>query len=104
MVGGRNSSLATGAKVLLTTLRKLYLQRGAGRKESALYRGFDHRDRRLVPEVLGLIASAGLAVKGRAGDATIWLPVRAETARVRRILAAPTTCDDPLVAECSAVD
>lgn len=99
-----SSSLATGAKVLLTILRKLYLQRGAGRKESALYRGLDHRDRRLVPEVLGLVASAGLAIKSRAGDAAVWLPVRAETARVRKILAAPTTCGDALVAECSAVD
>ncbi len=99
-----SSSLATGAKVLLTILRKLYLQRGGGRKESALYRGLDHRDRRLVPEVLGLVASAGLAAKGRAGDATIWMPIRAETARVRKILVAPTTCGDVLVADCSAVD
>lgn len=97
------SSLATGTKVLLTVLRKLYIQRGAGRRETALFRGLDHRDRRLVPEVLSLISAAGLAVRTRAGETTIWLPVRAETARVRRVLAAPNASDDPLIAESAAL-
>ena len=40
--------LSTGAKVLLTVLKKLYLQPGAGRKHSALFRGLDHRARALA--------------------------------------------------------
>ncbi len=98
-----SSSLATGTKVLLTVLRKLYLQKGAGRRESALFRGLDHRDRRLVSEVLGLIFSAGLAIRARAGETTIWLPVRAQTARVRKLLASPNLSTDPLVAESAAL-
>jgi hypothetical protein len=97
------SSLATGTKVLLTVLRKLYLQRGAGRREAALFRGLDHRDRRLVPEVLGLISASGLAVRARTGETTIWQPVRAQTARVRRLLAAPNLSTDALVAASAAL-
>ena len=41
-----------GVRVCLTVLKKLYEQRGAGRKENALHRGLDGHARRLVPDVL----------------------------------------------------
>jgi hypothetical protein len=94
-----DSSLAPGVKVLLTVLRKLHMQRGSGRRESALFRGMDERLRRLVPEVLRLIAQENLAVKSRVGGHSIWHPVRRQSSRVRRIVAGPTASKDIVVAK-----
>jgi hypothetical protein len=97
------STLNTGTKVLLTILKKVYFQRGSGRKESALYRGLDHRARRLVPEVISLLGTEGLIAKSRCPEGTVWLPVRSESLRVQRILAAPNTSTDPLISRSAAV-
>ena len=59
--------LPTGARVLLTILKKLYLQPGAGRKESALFRGLDHRSRILVPEILQLLVREKLTFRSTVG-------------------------------------
>jgi hypothetical protein len=92
-----DSSLPLGTKVLLTVLKKLYFQRGAARRESALFRGLDHRARRLVPEVLGLLANEGLAVKLKSRDGYVWQPARANATRVQRILVAPNATSDSLL-------
>jgi hypothetical protein len=42
-----NSSLTKGEKLVLTVLRKLFVQSLSGRAESALYRGLDLNDRQL---------------------------------------------------------
>lgn len=87
-----------GLKILLTVLRKLFLQPGSGRQESAFYRGaLDSRAERIVPEVLDLIARYNIAEKSRYRGLDLWRPVRSETFRVRQILAAPMTSGDPLV-------
>ena len=89
--------LSTGVKVMLTLLKKLYLQPGAGRKESALFRGLDHRSRVLVPEVLQLLTREGLTVRSTVGEEPVWLPVRNEGVRVRRLVSSPMESNDRLV-------
>jgi hypothetical protein len=96
--------LPLGTRVVLTLLKKLYQRRGAGRKENALFRGLDHRARRLVPGALGLIQHEGLAAPCRRGDDTIWLPDRGSMRRVGRIIAAPTSPDDPLLQAAADLD
>ncbi|QWG14286.1 hypothetical protein KMZ29_06270 [Bradyrhizobium sediminis] len=87
-----------GLKILLTVLRKLFLQPGSGRQEAAFYRGaLDSRAERIVPEVLNLIARFSIAEKSRYRGLDLWRPNRTETFRVRQILAAPMTSPDPLV-------
>ena len=100
-IGGMD--LPLGAKVLLTVLKKVYLQSGSGRKENALHRGLDHHGRRLVPPVLRLLQTEGLISPYRRGglDMTIWVPDRTRTARARRIITSPRTCDDPLLKKAS---
>jgi hypothetical protein len=68
--------LPLGARVLLTVLKKIYLQSGSGRKENALHRGLDHHARRLVAPVLRLLQTEGLISKYRRGglDMSIWVP------------------------------
>lgn len=91
--------LPLGARVLLTVLKKVYLQSGSGRKENALHRGLDHHGRRLVNPVLRLLqAEALVSPYRRAGlDMTIWTPDRAKMTRVAKIITSPNTCGDPLL-------
>jgi hypothetical protein len=91
--------LPLGMRVLLTILRKIYLQSGSGRKENALNRGLDHHGRRLVNPILRLLQGEGIVSPYRRGglSMTIWIPDRTNYARVARIITAPRTCNDPLI-------
>jgi len=97
-------SLPLNVRVLLTVLRKLYLQPGRGRKEGAFFRGLDYRARSLVPEVLQLIRREQLASRSSVGEEAVWLPVRSEGQRIQRLLAAPTASNDPLIASLGTID
>lgn len=83
-------------KVLLTLLKKVYMQAGSGRKENALLRG-------LPPELRGLVSSAidhlrtnHLLVEARHAGKAIYIPVRGQRNRVRAVLESPATTQDPV--------
>ncbi|MFI6644420.1 NACHT domain-containing protein [Streptomyces sp. NPDC050504] len=84
-------------KVLLTILKKIYAQRGTGRKESALYRGLDSKHRELVPDAIQRLTGEGLVTIARSSNTRIYLPVRGMASRVRRILQAPQSSDDSIL-------
>ena len=96
----QKSELPLDIRVAISILKKLYLQAGSGRQESALYRGLDHHGRQAVPKVLTTLVRHELAHKSTlttsSGD-TIWRPTASETARARRIISAPSTCADPII-------
>ncbi|WP_299647491.1 hypothetical protein [uncultured Jannaschia sp.] len=46
-----DTELPLGLRVLIVSLRKIYLQSGSGRLESALLRGLDHRSRMIAPKL-----------------------------------------------------
>lgn len=94
-----SSALSLGEKIVLTILRKLFVQSLSGRAESALFRGLDLNDRQLIPEAIRLLQQQGLVVLYNRGDGNVWIPIRKEINRVRRILAAPNACDDPAMSE-----
>jgi hypothetical protein len=95
--------LPLGGRVLLTVLRKVFMQSGRGRKENALHRGLDHQARRLVSPILRLLQAEKLiSPYRRAGlDMTIWVPDRGKMARVAKIVTSPHTCNDPLLSKAS---
>jgi hypothetical protein len=97
------TDLPAGARVLLTVLKKLYAQSGAGRKENALQRGLDHHSRRLVGAVLHLLQSEGLIAPYKRGgmDMTIWIPDRSKMRRVQKLLTSPRNCADVLIEKAS---
>lgn len=92
-----------GSRVLLTILKKLYLQTGKGRKESALWRGLDHVARTKVQDTLDILRSEGLAESTRLGSQRIWLPTRSGRARALKILAEPTSSNDMSILRASKV-
>ncbi len=95
--------MSTGEKVLLITLRKLFIQSLSGRSESALFRGLDINERRYVPDVLKLLSRHGLAREYSRGDGVVWLPIRKALSRVKKIIAAPSECGESVVAESRAL-
>ncbi len=95
--------LPVGLRVMLTILRKLYVQPGSGRKESALFRGLDQHAKLLVPAALELLRREKLAIRSGAGFDIVWLPVRSDGVRVRRILSSPTTEKDPILLEAATI-
>jgi hypothetical protein len=97
--------LPSGEKVLLTILRKLYLQKGRGRRENGLSRGLDLSDRHLVPKVLKTLRKEGFVAEARYSDQSVWLPIRSADKRERahRILASPHQSTDALLIACSKI-
>lgn len=99
----RSAQISTGEKVLLITLRKLFIQSLSGRSEGALYRGLDINERRYVPDVMKLLARHGLAREYSRGDGVVWLPTRKALARVKKVIAAPNECGEDVVTEARAL-
>jgi hypothetical protein len=76
-------------RVALTILKKIYSQRGSGRKESGLSRGLDQQSRALVPKVLSALVSNGWLIRSPGRGEAIYLPVKG------RRSAALTALDKP---------
>ncbi|MEU9711965.1 NACHT domain-containing protein [Streptomyces sp. NPDC047967] len=77
------------AKVALTIIKKIYNQRGSGRKDSALTRGLDQASRKLVPGVLSSLQSDGWVHRNTAGRNTLYLPVKGRRPAALRALEKP---------------
>ncbi|MGW3772827.1 NACHT domain-containing protein [Actinomadura verrucosospora] len=95
------SSLPVGVRVILTILRKLYLQRGNGRLEGALSRGMSPEERTLVQAALTLLFRERMATPTRIKTRTIWLPNRANQGRALRFIEAPRGSGDSLYSAAS---
>jgi NACHT domain len=83
-------------RVMLTILKKIYAQAGSGRQESALGRGLDPANKVYVSGAVGTLLSEGLIGVTRQGNVKVYVPVKGAGGRVRRILEAPTTTQDPI--------
>lgn len=84
-------------KVMLSILKKVYIQPGSGRRESALLRGLDEKLKMLVPEVISALTNANLIVKGKTGGTVVYFPVRGNGPRARRMVEAGTSSNDPVL-------
>ena len=91
------SDLPTSIKVLLVLVRKLFLQRGSGRAESALYRGIDGPLRGQVSPVLDLLTAEGIVYSHNANRRIIWHGNRTHRTRMLKILEGDTNADDSLM-------
>lgn len=93
--------LEPGVKALVIVLRKLFLQKGAGRKQNAFYRGIGGSSgitTKIVDQVLDAIESADFArpPKRVAGD-PVWYPNRRLTARAKAIVTNPKGSKESVV-------
>lgn len=91
--------VAAGVRVLLTILKKLYQQRGRGRKQNAFARGLSHDDRKHVAEALKLVARHQLGAQIAGSTGPVWFPNRSSRSRVSQILASPQESTDAVVVD-----
>jgi len=78
--------LPADERVGLTVLKKVFLQRGSGRKQSALARGLPPQERALVSGVLDRLVSLGYLIRKTVRSTELVLPVRAKRAEALRVL------------------
>jgi hypothetical protein len=86
-------------RVILTILKKVYAQRGSGRRDSALYRGLDEKHRSQVAEAIDRLITNQLITMSKMGNSKIYLPVRGMRSRVNAILQSPQVSSDPVLSE-----
>lgn len=89
--------LSNPHRILVTILKKCFLQKGAGRQEAALLRGLGQIDRRgNVETIIKILKREGL-VKVVPGDhGVIFVPERKYTDRVKKIIAELSTSHDQI--------
>ena len=91
--------LPMGVRVLLTILRKLFVQKGSGRRESALFRGMDQRARGYVGDVLSLVERHEFAKPYSHVGPKVWIANRSKTNAVAVILQKPAASRAVIVEE-----
>jgi hypothetical protein len=93
----RQAGLTVAQTFLLSSLRKLFLQPGGGRKESSMYKGYgDTRTKRTCEKVIALLVREGFCHKYKGVPEAIYVPNRSLTGRVRGIMSQLTTSKDDL--------
>lgn len=97
------TDLTKGEKIVLTLLRKLFIQSLGGRVENALSRGLDLNDRQRVPAALRLLQQHGFATVFNRGDGDVWLPNRKRLHIVRQLIAAPAVSTEWVLKEARAL-
>lgn len=95
--------LSVPEKVMLTVLKKIYHQKGTGRRESALHRGLDGKSKGYVPDLLKILESDGLISSWGPHGQKVWIQVRGQINRVRQILAAPIAHKDEVLKKASQI-
>jgi len=93
----RRIDLKPAQQMLATTIRKTFFQKGAGRKEEALTRGFARIGAPgLITKVLNLLITEGMLETAKGKEGTLYIPVRKYTGRMKTILDELATSKDPL--------
>lgn len=89
--------LNNAQKTLLSLIRKLFFQRGRGRKEDALLRGAeDYWDRRTAASFLRYALSNGIVVEARGDDGKIYVPQRRHMRRMGNVMERMSGCGDAI--------
>lgn len=101
----RKGKFSTAQTFLLASLRKLFLQPGAGRKRSSMFKGFgDIESKRISEKVLGLLKNEKFCTEHPGKAEQLYIPNRSMTARAKAILNQMTQSNDPLWKRASALD
>lgn len=96
--------LAIGLKALVTVLRKLFLQKGSGRKENAFFRGVPGIGPKIIDRVLNLVESADYAHRTkRGGTEAIWTPNRRMSGRAKAIVSAPNVSQEAIAVSAKSI-
>jgi hypothetical protein len=96
----RRIGLDTNHEMLITFVRKTFFQKGSGRKEEALLRGFGHvASKALAHRILAVMQREGLLTTFKGREGTVYAPERSQIARMQKLLDELAGSLDPLWAE-----
>ncbi len=83
----RSIGLSPAHEMLVTFIRKTFFQKGAGRKEEALLRGFGQvASKTLALRVLNLMRREGLLSSFKGDEGEVYVPNRTHTGRMQKLL------------------
>ncbi len=97
------TTLADPVKVLLTILRKLFMQRGTGRQYSALRRGLPPTLIKYVEPIIAQVKAKGFAEDVYLDRHTVLIPNRSRSADALTIINGPNTSTHPLMESVKAL-
>lgn len=93
----KQADLTVAQTFLLSSLRKLFLQPGAGRKESSMYKGYgDIESKRICERVIGLLIRGHFCERVQGSTGALYIPNRRMQGRVKDIMSKLTTSKDDL--------
>lgn len=88
-----------GTRVLMTVLKKLFVQSLSGRQENGLFRGLDGFHQSKVGPVLATLQRHRLITKSERAGNTLWIPVRRLRSRALSMITSPSTSTDAAIVE-----
>jgi len=101
----REAGLSVAQTFLLSSLRKLFLQAGGGRKESSMYKGYgDSATKRVCEKVIALLLREKFCLKVRGSSESLYIPDRSFRGRVQGIMSQMTTSKDNIWTQVSRIE
>lgn len=101
----RAAGLSKSQTFLLSSLRKLFLQPGSGRRRSSMFKGYgDLNSKRLCEKVIHLLIKDGFCVQVPGATEDLYVPERSRTGRAKAITNEMTQSKDPLWAQVSRLE
>ncbi len=87
--------LTAGQKTLLSLIKKLFFQRGRGRKQEGLLRGAeDYWDKKTATSFLAYAVKNRIVIEAKGDEGKIYVPQRRHTRRMANIMERMATCGD----------
>ena len=101
----REAGLSVAQTFLLSSLRKLFLQSGGGRRESSMYKGYgDSTTKRICEKVIALLLKEKFCLKVRGASEDLFIPDRSFRGRVQGIMSQMTTSKDDLWTQATRIN
>jgi uncharacterized protein YjbI with pentapeptide repeats len=93
----RQAGLSTAQTFLLSSLRKLFLQPGSGRKHSSMYKGYgDSSSKKICERVIALLLRKGFCSRFPGTSEDVYAPDRSMTLRAKLMLSQMTQSKDEI--------
>jgi len=93
----KKAGLSPAHEILVAVLKKTFKQKGAGRREEALLRGFGGgASKKVATSVVNLLLREEVLTRHKGDEGWVYNPSRSETSRVSRLLAELRSSADPL--------
>lgn len=100
----REAGLSVAQTFLLSSLRKLFLQSGGGRKESSMYKGYgDSATKKICEKVIAILLKEHFCRRVKGTSESLYIPDGSMRGRVTAIMSQMTTSADPLWLQVSKI-